>query len=253
MRAIKLVAIVMAAAVSACTVNPYTGEQQASKAATYGGAAAAVCALVGAMDSREKARNAALGCGLVGAGVGAYMDVQEAKLRTQLEGTGVRVVREGDNIRLVMPGSITFETDSYNLRADFYSVLDSVGLVLSKYADTTLRVVGHTDSTGGKEHNQALSENRARSVATYLGIFLALNWVLGLALCATWLAIAFVTRYSSLAALFAAGSAPIWMFVVGGMQGLILAALMMAFLHWRHKPNLERLKNQTEPKIGQKA
>ena len=169
MRAIKTIAIVMAAAVSACTVNPYTGEQQASKAATYGGAAAAVCALVGAMDSREKARNAALGCGLVGAGVGAYMDVQEAKLRAQLEGTGVRVVREGDNIRLVMPGNITFESDSYNLRTDFYSVLDSVGLVLSKYADTTLRVVGHTDSTGGKEHNQALSENRARSVATYLG------------------------------------------------------------------------------------
>ena len=99
----------------ACTTNPYTGEQQASKAATYGLGAAAVCGLVGAMDSREKARNAALGCGLVGAGVGAYMDVQEAKLREQLQGTGVQVVREGDNIRLIMPGNITFATDSYQL------------------------------------------------------------------------------------------------------------------------------------------
>jgi len=155
-------------ALSACTTNPYTGQQQASKAATYGAGAAAACALVGAIDSGKHARNAALGCGLAGAGVGAYMDVQEAKLREQLQGTGVQVVRDGDNLRLIMPGNITFETDSYNLRSDFYSVLNSVGDVLSKYADTTLRVTGHTDNTGGREHNQMLSERRASSVADYL-------------------------------------------------------------------------------------
>jgi outer membrane protein OmpA-like peptidoglycan-associated protein len=153
---------------TACTTNPYTGEQQASKAATYGAGAAAVCGLIGAMDSSKKARNAALGCGIVGAGVGAYMDVQEAKLREQLQGTGVQVVREGDNIRLIMPGNITFETDSYNLRPDFYPVLNSVGLVLAKYADTTMRVTGHTDNTGSRQYNQTLSERRARSVADYL-------------------------------------------------------------------------------------
>ncbi|MEP4485047.1 MAG: OmpA family protein [Halioglobus sp.] len=153
---------------SACTTNPYTGEQQASKAATYGAGAAAVCGLVGAMDSKKHARNAALGCGIVGAGVGAYMDVQEAKLREQLQGTGVSVVREGDNIRLVMPGNITFMTDSYNLRGDFYPVLNSVGEVLSKYSDTTIRLTGHTDSTGSRQHNQTLSERRASSVADYL-------------------------------------------------------------------------------------
>jgi outer membrane protein OmpA-like peptidoglycan-associated protein len=153
---------------TACTTNPYTGEQQASKAATYGAGAAAVCGLIGAMDSSKKARNAALGCGIVGAGVGAYMDVQEAKLREQLQGTGVQVVREGDNIRLIMPGNITFETDSYNLRPDFYPVLNSVGLVLAKYADTTMRVTGHTDNTGSRQYNQTLSERRAKSVADYL-------------------------------------------------------------------------------------
>jgi len=161
-------ATTLALALAACTTNPYTGEQQASKAATYGAGAAAVCGLIGAMDSTKKARNAALGCGIVGAGVGAYMDVQEAKLREQLQGTGVQVVREGDNIRLIMPGNITFETDSYNLRPDFYPVLNSVGLVLAKYADTTMRVSGHTDSTGSRQYNQTLSERRARSVADYL-------------------------------------------------------------------------------------
>ena len=132
------------ALLSACTTNPYTGEEQVSKAAKYGGSAAAVCGLVGAIDSGKHARNAALGCGIVGAGVGAYMDVQEAKLREELAGTGVSVVREGDNIRLIMPGNITFQTDSYNLRSDFYPVLNSVGQVLAKYAGTTLRVSGHT-------------------------------------------------------------------------------------------------------------
>jgi outer membrane protein OmpA-like peptidoglycan-associated protein len=96
------------------------------------------------------------------------MDVQEAKLREQLQGTGVRVVREGDNIRLIMPGHITFETDSYNLRNSFYPALNSVGQVLAKYADTTLKVTGHTDNTGTRQYNQNLSERRAASVADYL-------------------------------------------------------------------------------------
>jgi len=168
MQTLRFTALVALTALTACATNPYTGEQQASKAATYGAGAAAVCGLIGAMDSSKKARNAALGCGIVGAGVGAYMDVQEAKLREQLQGTGVQVVREGDNIRLIMPGNITFETDSYNLRPDFYPVLNSVGLVLAKYADTTMRVTGHTDNTGSREYNQTLSERRARSVADYL-------------------------------------------------------------------------------------
>jgi outer membrane protein OmpA-like peptidoglycan-associated protein len=168
MKGINILALTGLIVMAGCTANPYTGEQQASKAATYGAGAAAVCGLVGAIESGKHARNAALGCGIVGAGVGAYMDVQEKKLREQLQGTGVRVAREGDNIRLIMPGNITFETDSYNLRTDFYSVLDSVGLVLAKYADTTIRVTGHTDNTGSRAYNQTLSERRAASVADYL-------------------------------------------------------------------------------------
>ncbi|WP_408609911.1 OmpA family protein [Haliea alexandrii] len=67
-----------------------------------------------------------------------------------------------------MPGSITFETGSYNLRDDFYPALNSVGEVLAKYADTTLRITGHTDNTGSRALNQTLSERRAGSVADYL-------------------------------------------------------------------------------------
>lgn len=161
-------ALIFVTGLAACTTNPYTGERQASKAATYGAGAAAVCGLIGAAESGKRARNAALGCGVAGAGVGAYMDVQEAKLREQLGGTGVSVVREGDNLKLVMPGKITFETDSYNLRSDFYPVLNSVAEVVGKYSDTTLRVTGHTDSTGERTYNQQLSQRRAGSVSAYL-------------------------------------------------------------------------------------
>ena len=164
----KTIALLGAVALTGCTTNPYTGEEQASKAATYGAGAAVACGLIGAIDSGKHARNAALGCGAIGAGVGAYMDVQEKQLRDELQGTGVSVAREGDNIRLVMPGNITFQTDSYNLRGDFYPVLNSVGTVLAKYHDTTLRVSGHTDNTGSKAYNQSLSEKRATSVADYL-------------------------------------------------------------------------------------
>ena len=67
-----------------------------------------------------------------------------------------------------MPGNITFNTDSYQLRADFYPVLNSVGLVLAKYADTTIRITGHTDDRGSRQYNLTLSEKRADSVANYL-------------------------------------------------------------------------------------
>jgi outer membrane protein OmpA-like peptidoglycan-associated protein len=96
------------------------------------------------------------------------MDVQEKKLRDQLEGTGVSVTRIGDNITLNMPGNITFATDSSDLNGAFFGVLDSVGTVLKEYDKTLVEVAGHTDSTGSDSYNQQLSERRARTVAQYL-------------------------------------------------------------------------------------
>ena len=61
------------------------------------------------------------------------MDRQEDKLRQQLQATGVSVTRNGDSIILNMPGNITFATDSSNISADFYPVLDSVALVIKEY------------------------------------------------------------------------------------------------------------------------
>lgn len=158
--------------VSGCTtVNPYTREDQTSKAVKGAGIGAAAGAVVGLLTKGDKLENALIGAGvgaIAGGGVGYYMDVQEAKLRQKLEGTGVSVTRMGDNITLNMPSSITFALNSSDLNAQFYNALDGVAMVLKEYNKTVVEVAGHTDSSGSDQYNQALSERRAQSVASYL-------------------------------------------------------------------------------------
>ena len=158
------------------TYDAYTGEEKVSSTAIGAGVGAGVGAVLGYLSakddsSKERKKRMLAGAGIgaiAGGGVGYYMDAQEAKLRKQLRETGVRVEREGDNINLIMPGNITFKTDSEYLAADFYGVLDSVAIVLKEYDKTIVAVSGHTDSTGPADYNMALSEKRARSVASYL-------------------------------------------------------------------------------------
>lgn len=157
--------------ISGCTTtNPYTGEQEVNKTTKGAGVGAlaglATAILVGG-DRKKLLAGAGIGA-LVGGSVGYYMDRQEDKLRQQLQATGVSVTRNGDNIILNMPGNITFATDSSNISANFYQVLDSVALVIKEFEKTYVDVVGHTDSTGSEAYNLKLSEARASSVARYL-------------------------------------------------------------------------------------
>src|SRR5210317_424782 len=161
--------------VSGCqTLDPYTREEKtssATKGALIGAAAGAVVGLISGDDAVERRQHALIGAGigaLAGGSIGYYMDKQEAELRRELEGTGVSVVRRGDNITLNMPGNVTFATNSADLSPDFFGVLNSVGKVLSEFDQTVVEVAGHTDSTGSDEYNQSLSERRAGSVAAYL-------------------------------------------------------------------------------------
>ncbi|WP_298429789.1 glycerol-3-phosphate 1-O-acyltransferase PlsY [uncultured Jannaschia sp.] len=90
-----------------------------------------------------------------------------------------------------------------------------------------------------------------KGVATFLGTLLALAWPLGLAACATWLAVAAALRMSSLAALVAAASTPLWAFWIDPRAALLCAALA-ALIFYRHAANIRRIAAGTEPKIGQK-
>ena len=161
-------------ALPACTtINPYTEEKQTSKAAEGSAIGGVVGAILGAATASRgnRAEMALIGAGvgaIAGGGAGYYMDVQEAKLRQKLEGTGVHVVRSGNDIRLVMPGDVTFETNSASLDSKFFDVLDSVATVLQEYKSTLVTVAGYTDSTGAADYNQKLSEKRATTVALYL-------------------------------------------------------------------------------------
>jgi outer membrane protein OmpA-like peptidoglycan-associated protein len=163
--------VALAVAVIGCqTTNPYTGEQEVSNTTKGAGIGAVGGAIAGAIFSgKRKAVLLAAGIGALAGGlVGNYMDREEAKLRAQLEGTGVSVTRNGDQITLNMPGNVTFATNSADISASFYPVLDSVALVLKEFQQTYVDVVGHTDSTGTLEFNQRLSEQRATSVSRYL-------------------------------------------------------------------------------------
>ena len=167
----------MAVSVGGCkTLDAFTGEEKTSSTAKGAGIGAAIGAVVGYVSAKDKDRRdrkkailagAAIGAA-GGAAVGNYMDQQEAELRQQLEGTGVSVTRNGDDLILNMPGNITFPTNQSDLKADFNKVLDSVAIVLEEFEKTVIVVAGFTDSTGSESYNQALSERRAESVASYL-------------------------------------------------------------------------------------
>ncbi len=92
-----------------------------------------------------------------------------------------------------------------------------------------------------------------KGVATTLGALLAISWPVGLAACATWLAVAGITRYSSLAALLCLALAPLWAWLLRGDLQLVQFAAILALLVWaRHHENIGRLLTGTESKIGAK-
>jgi len=170
----KLMAIAALATfgTAACETDPYTGQQRVNRTAVgiAGGALAGYLLgdLVGGRHDRtERLAGAGIGA-LAGGAVAYYMNQQEAELRRQTAGTGVDVIRQGDDLILRMPSGVTFDVDRWEVKPQFFSVLDDVGRTLSSYNQTYIDVLGHTDTTGSNEHNQLLSERRASSVADYL-------------------------------------------------------------------------------------
>ncbi|MBP6299783.1 MAG: OmpA family protein [Arenimonas sp.] len=152
---------------SACATTPEDPNAKAKKGALIGAASGAAAGYLIGRNTAGALIGAAVGTA-AGAGIGHYQDKQEAALRKQLQGSGVDVVRQGDNIMLDMPSGITFGFNSSDVNAQFYPVLDKVAATLNEYNQTTINVVGHTDSIGSDAVNQRLSEQRASSVAQYL-------------------------------------------------------------------------------------
>ncbi len=171
-----LITALAALAATACTTtDPYTGETRPNytgRGALIGAAAgAALGYLTNTSDSQEGRTNALIGAGiggLAGAGIGNYMDRQETAMREAMSDSGVGVRRQGNDLLLIMPGDVTFDTNSSSIKPDFYSILNDAAQVLNRYPATYVDVVGHADSTGADAYNQRLSEQRASAVGSYL-------------------------------------------------------------------------------------
>lgn len=171
-RTLALASMIAILPLAGCVTNPETGKKTISKAAIGGLGGALGGYLLGDLvggksDRTEKILGAGIGA-VAGAGVGYYMDEQERKLRQQTAGTGVGVIRDGDNLVLDMPSDVTFAVNSYAVQPQFQQTLTKVASTLKEYEKTYVDVLGHTDSTGTDAYNQTLSENRAQAVAGIL-------------------------------------------------------------------------------------
>ena len=163
--AFKIIALLacMAWLTGGCSTGPDTGKQPVHKNAVGG--------FTGKTKSRESRNRALQDAGirrLSYGSVGAYMDKQEARLRKRLQRTGVSISRTGNHIILNMPGRITFDFGSANLKSEYYEVLNAIAMVFEDFGKTYIDVYGHTDSIGSKKYNYKLSYRRANCVAEYL-------------------------------------------------------------------------------------
>ncbi|NOD76490.1 MULTISPECIES: glycerol-3-phosphate 1-O-acyltransferase PlsY [unclassified Ruegeria] len=89
-----------------------------------------------------------------------------------------------------------------------------------------------------------------KGVATFLGLWLALDWRVGVACCLSWLVAAAIWRISSVGALAAAALSTTWVLVLTNGSTFILGIILTLLIYWRHGSNVARIKAGTEPKIG---
>jgi glycerol-3-phosphate acyltransferase PlsY len=91
-----------------------------------------------------------------------------------------------------------------------------------------------------------------KGVATYIGVLLGLYWPGAIAFCVTWLLVAAITRYSSLAALVASAAVPLLLLWIGETKMAVLFLVFTVLLFWRHADNIGRLLRGEEGRVGAK-
>lgn len=163
--------------VSGCTTTTADGQVDRDNRATGAIIGAVAGAVIGSQVDNDGNRDRGILVGAVagaaaGAGIGSIMDRQEEEFRAELEEeqrrseVEIERVRE-DLLKLTFDSEVTFDVNSAGIKSSFQPSLDKVSDVIVKY-ESEAEVVGHTDSTGAEEYNQALSERRANAVRDYL-------------------------------------------------------------------------------------
>lgn len=144
--------------------------QQQTNTAVGTGVGGAIGAGIGAIFGNST--GAVIG-GTLGAAAGGITGYNWGAIKQKLSGatagTGTQVTEQKDgSLKVNIPSSISFDTNSYSVKGSFTPVLDQVAQTLTQHPELVAQVVGHTDSTGSPTYNQTLSQNRAQSVAGYL-------------------------------------------------------------------------------------
>jgi outer membrane protein OmpA-like peptidoglycan-associated protein len=172
-----LAAMATVIALGACT-NPNGSilasaddpNQRAKNGALIGaGAGAVIGALSRGDGNRDQGavQGAVIGA-VLGGGGGAILDRQERDLRASLGNNNVTINNTGDRLIVTLPQDILFATGSTSVRPDLQRDLGAVAGNLQSYPNSTIQVIGHTDSDGEASFNQQLSEGRASAVSSVL-------------------------------------------------------------------------------------
>lgn len=162
-------------ALSACS-NPDTMSnnndfRKTGTGAAIGAGVGALAGLVTGDDSKEKKQNALKGAVIGAAGgaaIGNVLDKQAADLQKSLGNDRVTITNTGDRLIVTLPQDILFASDSATLSGGLQSDLIAVANNLQSYPNSTVQVIGHTDSTGEAAYNQRLSVDRANAVTSVL-------------------------------------------------------------------------------------
>lgn len=160
-------------ALGACTDPATLGGNPENRNANQGALiGAGTGAVLGAIiNDDNRAAGAAVGAvlgGAVGAGIGYNLDQQEAELRRDLGNDRVTITNTGDRLIVSFPQDILFAVNSFAVRSDLQSDLGVLATSFDTYPNSTIQIVGHTDSDGEAAFNQQLSERRANAVADVL-------------------------------------------------------------------------------------
>jgi outer membrane protein OmpA-like peptidoglycan-associated protein len=167
-----MMAICSLVLLTACA-EPLSKTQKGGLYGTAGGAAAG--ALIGqaaGRDTKATLLGAGIGAavgGASGAGIGYYMDKQEARMREALKSVaGVKVDRDGNNLNISFRSDNQFKVGSAVLQGEAQNDLHRFADVIKEFDKTNVTVIGHTDSVGTESANQKLSEDRAAAVRNLL-------------------------------------------------------------------------------------
>lgn len=152
---------------SACAEIESSPQKNTVQGAGIGAAVGAIAGAVLGDDKKDIIIGTAAGA-VIGGVVGNRLDAQEAALRESLSSKDTTIQNTGSELIVTLPEGITFDVDSTYVRDNFRPEITKIANNLQEYSDTTVDVIGHTDSSGGAEYNQALSADRARSVTSIL-------------------------------------------------------------------------------------